>query len=191
MNTFKLLSMMTLTVVASYAQANNYIDEGSAALILNKNLGFNVKGFNYDQKQFPCDIDKVLIEKIVEKAKNDKLIVKTSGDSKVINKATIPVLAIDIDGLSLGDKGPKYGKNVDTALPSVKATVALIDKNSAEGFVTAKHSCAIATISEVTPAAGSSVLDLGGFGVTVCSATHKCLNDLSSDIIDWVKPQLP
>ncbi len=191
MKTFKLLSMATLTLVASYVQANEDVGGGSASLILNKNLGFNVKGFNYDQKQFPCDIDKVLIDKIVEKAKKDKITIITSGNSKVINKATIPVLAIDIDGLSLGDKGPKYGKNIDTALPSVKATVALIDKKSAEGFVTAKHSCAIATLNEVTPAAGSNVLDLGGFGVTVCSATHKCLNDLSSDIIDWVKPQLP
>ncbi|WP_158100530.1 hypothetical protein [Neiella marina] len=56
-------------------------------------------------------------------------------------------------------------------------------------MITAKHSCAISTIQQVSPAV-SSVLDMGSYGVTVCSATERCLNDLSKDIVHWVKLQL-
>ena len=53
-------------------------------------------------------------------------------------------------------------------------------------LIETKHSCAIATLSDLDPGA-SSVLDLGGGGISVCRALQVCLNDLTNDILRWVK----
>jgi len=55
--------------------------------------------------------------------------------------------------------------------------------------LTAKHSCAILHVNEVSPGS-SGILDMGTYGVTVCDATKKCLRELNNDVVDWVKPQV-
>jgi hypothetical protein len=55
-------------------------------------------------------------------------------------------------------------------------------------MVIAKHTCAIMTLNEFTPS--TNILDMGSTGTTVCSATRKCLRDLSKDVVEWMAPQV-
>src|SRR5690606_3336446 len=103
-----------------------------------------------------------------------------------IRNGVIPVVAIDIEQLVLNEEF-RFGSSSRSNLPFVQVTTALITGQGETGFVTAKHSCAIATLNELTPS--SNVLDLGTVA-TVCSATRKCLNDLSNDIVQWIAPQV-
>lgn len=163
-------------------------DATAPQLYLNKNLGFNVKGYNYGQSEFPCEVDAVLVDQIVKVAGAENIKVEATGSAAKLRQESVPVLAIDIEALALGTKEFTFGTEFRGQLPSVKVTAALINKAIPEGFVTASHSCAIATLNEVTPS--SSVLDLGSNGVTVCSATHRCLEDLGKDIVQWLEPQI-
>ncbi|MDQ2078428.1 hypothetical protein [Marinimicrobium sp. ABcell2] len=155
---------------------------------LNQNLGFNVEGYNYTQAEYPCNVDKVLVEKIVERGRSNGLRIEAVGTADKILNSKIPVLAIDIEAMVLGSDEFTFGTRSSSNLPSVRVTAALFDDNLPDGMVTARHSCAIATLNQLSPR--SSVLDLDAGGHTVCSATHKCLNDLSRDIVRWVKPQV-
>lgn len=154
---------------------------------INENLGFNVEGYKYAQEAYPCDIDKVLVKQIIERGDKHNLRIEAVGTADKIRNSDIPVIAIDFDALVLGSEEYTFGTESSSNLPSVKVTAALIDRNATEGYITARHSCAIAHLNELTPA--SSVLDLGTTH-TVCSATHRCLRDLSKDIVEWVAPQV-
>jgi hypothetical protein len=151
---------------------------------VNQNIGFNVEGFSYAQSEFPCEIDKTLVTSLIEQGNSRGLNMEAVGTADKILNGVIPVLAIDVEQLVLNEKY-KYGTRTKSNLPMVKVTAALI--TSPEKFVSAKHSCAIATLNEFTPS--SNILDMGTVS-TVCSATRKCLNDLSKDIVQWIEPQL-
>lgn len=181
MKTVSLLSLMSLFLsTVCFAQ-------GKADIYLNKNLGFNVEGFNYAQDKLPCDIDTALVDKIIERAQAKGLAMEAVGTADKIQNGEIPVLAIDIEGLALGSKEYTFGMKTTSNLPAVRVTVGLLNAASPNSVNTAKHGCAIATLNELTPS--SSVLDMGT-AHTICSATYKCLNDLSNDIVQWVLPQL-
>lgn len=155
---------------------------GNKSLVyINKNIGFNVPGYNYAQKEYPCDIDTVLVNDLIKKADKKDIQLEAVSTLEKINNGTVPVLAIDIEQLVLGDK--KFGTKQDSNLPKVQITAALI---KGKDMVTAKHTCAIATLYELNPK--SNVMDLSG--PTVCSATRKCLKDLSKDVIEWIEPQI-
>ncbi len=151
---------------------------------LNENFGFNVKGYKYNQSEFPCDIDKNLVALMLEDSKKAGIHMEAARTADKIRNGVIPVVAVDIEQLVLGSKEHTYGTQSQSTLPKVQVTAAVI---KGEDLVTAKHTCAIATLSELSPS--SSVLDLGT-PMTVCSATRRCLRDLSKDIIGWVAPQL-
>jgi hypothetical protein len=153
---------------------------------LNKNLGFNVPGYNYKQSEFPCDIDSTLVESLVKRSKAAGIQMEAVSTADKIQNGVIPVLAIDIEQLVLNEKF-RFGSTSTSNLPRVQVTAALIAKNLENGFVTAKHSCAIATLNEFTPS--SEILDMGTTA-TVCSATRKCLDDLSKDIVQWTASQV-
>ena len=154
---------------------------------INENFGFNVEGYKYEQSELPCEIDRVLVEKIIQRAPSSGLDVEAVHTADKIHNGEVPVLAIDIEALVLGSEEYTYGTHHTSNLPSVRVTAALFDKALPNGFSNAKHSCAIATLNELT--SSSNILDMGT-GHTVCSATRRCLTDLSNDIIDWVAPQL-
>lgn len=162
------------------------LDANAPLVYVNQNLGFNVKGYKYKQSEFPCDIDKVLVSNLVEQAHDDGIRLEPVGTADKILNGTIPVLAIDIEKLVLGDEKRQFGTRQSSKLPKVQVTVALI--KGKDEMITAKHTCAIMTLNEFTPS--TNVLDLGGAGTTVCAATRKCLRDLSKDVIDWMAPQL-
>lgn len=155
------------------------------SIYVNQNIGFNVDGYKYKQSEFPCDIDKVLVSNLVERAKTNGIKMEPVATADKILNGVIPVLAIDIEQLVLGNER-QFGTKQRSNLPKVKVTAALI--KGKDNMVTAKHTCAIMTLNEFTPS--TDILDLGNTGATVCSATEKCLKDLSKDIVEWVSPQL-
>lgn len=175
--------LFTCLSAANFAQAN----DSTPDVYLNQNLGFNVEGYKYAQSEFPCDIDTTLVAQIVERAQKKGIRMEAAGTADKLLNGEVPVLAIDIEALVLGSDEFTFGTKSSSNLPSVRVTAGLIDEDLPDGVVTAKHSCAIATLSQLNPS--SSVTDLGTTH-TVCSATHKCLNDLSKDIVEWVSPQL-
>ena len=179
--------LLSLTCAGAFSWAEPA--EPETQLYLNRNFGFNVEGYKYDQETFPCDLENKLVESLILQGSRKGLMIEAVGTSDKVFNSEIPVLAIDIDSLVLGSSEHNYGKRTRNTLPSVGVTAALILDYENAKYDTAKHSCAIATIQEVGPS-GSNVLDLGTYGTTVCSATHKCLGDLSKDIIEWIRPQL-
>lgn len=179
---FSLILLLPALAVPTLADATD-----APRIYINQNLGFNVEGYKYEQSKLPCDIDTVLVDKIVERGPKEGVQIEAVGTADKILNAEVPVLAIDIEALVLGSDEYTFGTNSHSNLPSVRVTAALLDKNLPDGFTSAKHSCAIATLKQLTNR--SDVLDQGTVE-TVCSATHKCLNDLSKDIVEWVVPQV-
>jgi hypothetical protein len=178
-----ILALLT-PLLATAEQPSQPLSAKAPLVYINQNLGFNVKGFKYKQSEFPCDIDKVLVENLVEQGKADGIRMEPVSTADKIRNGVVPVLAIDIEQLVLG-QNHQFGTERDSNLPKVQITAALLKgKNN---MVTAKHTCAILTLNEFTPS--SNVIDLGN-GVTVCAATRKCLKDLSKDVVQWVEPQL-
>jgi len=126
------------------------------------------------------------VSALVDRSRNEGIRLEPVGTAAKINNGVIPVLAIDIEQLVLGDQQHQFGTKQTSTLPKVQITAALV-KNKAS-IVTAKHTCAIMSLNEFTPS--TDVLDLGSNGVTVCDATKKCLQDLSKDVIGWIEPQI-
>lgn len=180
-----LVSVFVCPAFAVAAPESAPLDAKAPLVYINQNIGFNVKGYKYKQSEFPCDIDKVLVSNLVDQAKSDGIRLEPVGTADKILNGVIPVVAIDIEQLVLGNETRQFGTKQNNPLPKVQVTVALI--KGKDNMVTAKHTCAIMTLNEFTPS--TSVLDLGS-GVTVCSATRKCLKDLSKDVVEWVSPQL-
>ena len=180
-----LISALLCSVSTVAAPESAPLDAKASLVYINQNIGFNVKGYKYKQSEFPCDIDKVLVSNIVDQAKRDGIRVEPIGTADKILNGVIPVVAIDIEQLVLGNEERQFGTKQSNTLPKVQVTVALI--KGKDDMVTAKHTCAIMTLNEFTPS--TNVLDLGN-GVTVCSATRKCLKDLSKDVVEWVSPQV-
>lgn len=114
--------------------------------------------------------------------------IEAVGTADKILSSGAPVLAIDIEALALGGDKFTFGTRSSSNLPSVRVTAALVHDSLPDGFITAPHNCAIATLNELGPS--SSILDLDGGGHSVCSATHRRLNNLSRDIVGWVKLQM-
>ncbi len=168
---------------------SNGLANVNKTLYLNRDVGFNVQGYNYNQKQLPCDVDNFLVDDIAYRSVDYNLDIKTVGTGDPVPKSDIPVLAIEIDHLALGKKGFNFGKSKNSVLPSMQVTVALIRDEKFGGNILAKHSCAILTLKDVSPAT-SGILDMGTYGMTVCDATQKCIKDLSKDIVEWVVPKL-
>ena len=167
-----------------FATVTGHVTAAQPQAYINQNLGFNVPGYKYSQSEFPCDIDKNLVALLLEDGKKAGIRMEAVNTADKIRNGVIPVVAIDVEQLVLGSKEHTYGTESHSTLPKVQVTAAVI---KGEGLVTAKHTCAIATLNELTPS--SSVLDLGT-NTSICSVTRRCLRDLSKDIIEWVAPQL-
>lgn len=174
------LLQLTGFLAICFASLNIQADQ-TPDIYLNQNLGFNIKGFNYQQADYPCEIDKTLVLNLIEGSKKKGVYMEPVGTADKIFNGKIPVLAIDVEELVLS-KEFRFGSKASSNLPRVGVTAALI--KSKDNIVTAKHTCAIATLNEFTPS--SNVLDMSN-GTTVCKATQKCLRELSKDIVQWVE----
>lgn len=184
--TLALLTLALSCPLVALAEAASPLSANAPLVYVNKNIGFNVKGFKYKQSEFPCDIDKTLVSNLIDRAQTQGIRLESIGTRDKILNGVIPVLAIDVEQLVLGGEGRQFGTKQDSSLPKVQITAALV-KNK-DSIVTAKHTCAIMTLNEFTPS--SNVMDLGSNGVTMCSATRKCLQDLSKDVVEWIEPQI-
>lgn len=174
---FTLLSLSILSTFAVVA------GEEKPLVYINQNFGFNVPGFKYAQSELPCNIDKNLVQMLVKDGEKSGLQMEAVNTAEKIHNGSTPVLVIDIEQLALG-KDYSYGTTASDNLPKVQVTAGII---MGKELSTAKHTCAIATLNELTPS--SDVLDLG-VNLSVCDATQKCLRDLSKDIVEWVVPQV-
>jgi hypothetical protein len=185
------LSLLTLSLLfpclaLAAPESAPQLSANAPLVYVNKNIGFNVKGYKYKQSEFPCEIDSVLVSNLVDRAQTQGIRLEPIGTRDKILNGVIPVLAIDVEQLVLGGEGRQFGTKRDSNLPKVQITAALVkNKNN---IVTAKHTCAIMTLNELTPS--SNILDMGSNGVTMCSATRKCLEDLSKDVVEWIEPQI-
>ena len=183
------LSLLTLVAALplfAMAATEPQLGANAPLVYVNKNIGFNVKGYKYKQSEFPCDIDKTLVSNLIDRAQTQGIRLESIGTRDKILNGVVPVLAIDIEQLVLGGENRQFGTKRDSNLPKVQITAALV-KNK-DSIVTAKHTCAIMALNEFTPS--SNVTDLGSTGATVCSATRKCLQDLSKDVVEWIEPQI-
>ncbi len=184
--TLALLSLAFSCPLIALAEAESPLSANAPLVYVNKNIGFNVEGYKYKQSEFPCEIDSVLVSNLIERAHTQGIRLESIATRDKILNGVVPVLAIDVEQLVLGGEGRQFGIKRDSKLPKVQITAALVkNKNN---IVTAKHTCAIMTLNEFTPS--SNVLDMGSNGVTVCSATRKCLQDLSKDVVEWIEPQI-
>lgn len=181
-----LLLTLVLFPLLATATTEPKLTADAPLVYINQNFGFNVKGYKYAQAEYPCNIDKVLVENLISRAKAEGIRLEAINTIDKIQNGVIPVLAIDVEQLVLGDRERQFGTKQDSNLPKVQITAALV--KGKDNFLTAKHTCAIATLSQFSPT--SDVTDLGSNGITVCSATRKCLKDLSKDVVDWIAPQV-
>jgi hypothetical protein len=175
------LAVVNLLVCLGWASG---VAAAPAKVYLNESVGFNVKGYKYTQKTFPCEVDKKLIVSLLDQGKKQNLPMELVGTPEKLRNGTIPVLAVDIEQLALGKEGFNFSRSKNNSLPMIKATAAIITGGN---VVSSKHTCAFATLSEFTPA--SSVLDLGT-ATTVCRAMRKCVGDLGKDIMTWAESEL-
>lgn len=180
-----LVSSLLCSLIVTAADKPAPLDSKAPLVYINQNIGFNVKGYNYKQSEYPCDLDKVLVSNLIDQAHEEGIRLEAVGTPDKIRNGVVPVVAIDIEQLVLGSEKHQFGTKQNNPLPKVQVTVALI--KGKEDMVTAKHTCAIMTLNEFTPS--SNVLDMGS-STTVCSATRKCLRDLSKDVVEWVAPQI-
>lgn len=174
-----LCSLIIATLIPSYVHA-------APDMYLNENLGFNVKGYNYKQNEFPCKVDKLIVKQTLKRAKKKDWKIEATGTSDKIYGSGLPVLAMDINGLILGSEEHTYGAKSSTNLPSVRVTAAIIDKKYPDGLITEDLMCAIGELQDLAPPT-SSVMDLGVPSKTVCDVIEVCVKDLGKDIVDWVE----
>lgn len=181
---YQILALSLLVSVSAWAKEPT-TPKGAHAYI-NQNIGFNVTGYKYTQSEFPCNVDKMLVEAITKRGTKEGINIEPVATTDKIRNGVIPVIAIDIEKMVLGnDKDSQFGTKSDLGLPKMQVTAALVKGND---IVTAKHTCAIVTLQEFTPS--SDVLDMGTPGVTYCKAMRKCIRELSKDVVDWASPQL-
>lgn len=184
----KLLHGLSL-LCAIGASSGAWAESEAPLIYINENLGFHVEGYNYSQSEFPCDLDKSLVEQIIQRGAKENLRIEPVNTKEKLRNGRIPVLAIDIESLILGSEEFTFGTRSESKMPHVGVTAALIAEHLPEGFSAAEHSCSILTPNDLVPS--SSVLDMGTYGHTVCSVIRtKCLNRLSNDIVQWVLPQV-
>ena len=178
----KLLCVTLLSLCAAMPSAN--AQESKSLVYVNKNMGFNVEGFQYNQPVLPCNVDKRLVELLIVKGKNAKLDIEAIESKEKIENGTIPVVLIDFEQLALGENH-SYGTEANFNLPKIQITAGVLKNNKLQ---TAKHTCAIAALAPSS--LPTDVVKFDHPGVSICAEAQKCLEDLSTDIVGWLKPQV-
>lgn len=178
------ISILALTLAAPFVTAAS-LSADAPLIYVNENFGFNVKGYKYEQSEIPCEIDKNLVASLIERGAEKNIRIEAVKTADKIRSKKVPVLLVDIDGLILGGKH-SYGMKKSNDLPSIKITTALVN-NAKNTHTLESHQCSIMALHEFSPS--SSILDMGNTA-TVCSATRKCVKDLSKDLVEWLKSQL-
>ena len=113
-----------LVYVDAVAADEQPLNTNAPLVYVNKHIGFNVKGFKYTQKEYPCHIDEALVGDLIEQARVKGIRLESVGTIDKIRNGVVPVLAIDIEKLVLGER--KFGVRDNSNLPMVEVTAALV-----------------------------------------------------------------
>lgn len=170
------LCAFTTTINAKETEVDVYI---------NQNVGFNVEGYDYKQPALPCDIDKSLVDFVVEKSKSADIHMQAVTSKDKVQNGIIPVVLIDIEQLVLGDEH-NYGESTNSNLPKIQITAGVL---KGKAIQTAKHTCAIASTANNLLLPTDKITYHIPPG-SVCAEAQKCLKDLSKDVVEWLKPQV-
>lgn len=174
------ITLICLCTFSSNIQAN----DTKPLVYINKNIGFNVDDYKYQQPSFPCDIDKNLVDLMISQSDKSDLKMQSVETADKIKNGTIPVVLIDIEKLVLGEEH-KYGETSNSNLPKIQITAGIL---KGEVLQTAKHTCAIATLRD--PVLFTDVIVNDRPPVAKCEAVNRCLKDISKDVVEWLKPQV-
>lgn len=175
------ITLISLCALSSSIHAN----EQSPLIYINKNIGFNVDDYKYDQPALPCDLDKNLVDLLITESTKSDIKMESVETADKIRNGTIPVVLIDIEKLVLGEEH-KYGEKANSNLPKIQITAAIL---KGEDVQAAKHTCAIAMLSD-HPLMLTDVVTYNRPAVAKCDAVNKCLEDISKDVVEWLKPQV-
>ncbi|MGJ8681303.1 hypothetical protein [Paraglaciecola sp.] len=169
------LSVHSANINASALNSNIYV---------NKNIGFNVEGFKYQQPAYPCNVDTNLVDLLIKESKRAGLQMESVETKEKIQNGVTPVLLIDIEQLTLR-KNINYGNSKNFNLPKIQITAGLL---LGEDLQTAKHTCVSAAQDKLMLPTDRVVLN--NENILVCEEAKRCLVDLSKDVVSWLKPQL-
>lgn len=177
--------ILNVTLIGLGAMVFNInASEQKPLVYVSENIGFNVEGYKYKQAALPCEVDIKLAELLIKTGNKSGLTMEGVTSAEKIRNGKVPVLLIDIEQLSLR-QGETYGKSKNFNIPKVQITAAVL---KGEHLETAKHTCAITSADKFTMPSDS--IKLKTPGAPSCAAAKKCLNDLSKDVIEWLKPQV-
>lgn len=180
MNKLVQIALISFCTLTSSIQA----EETKSLVYINKNIGFNVDDYKYQQPTFPCDIDKNLVDLIITQSDKSNLKMESIDSADKIRNGTIPVVLIDIEKLVLGEEH-KYGETGNSNLPKIQITAGFL---KGKDMQTAKHTCAIALLNDSIST--TELITKNRAPVAKCDAVNKCLKDISKDVVEWLKPQM-
>lgn len=178
--------LLQITIISLCAFTTSISASETKPLVyVNKNVGFNIEGYDYKQPALPCDVDNKLVDLLVERGNKSNMNMEAVDSKDKVKNGSIPVVLIDIEQLVLGEDHV-YGKSANSNLPKIQITAGLL---KGKDMQTAKHTCAIATASNdlIKPTDKITYKLPAG---SVCIAVQKCLEDLSKDVVTWLKPQV-
>lgn len=180
-----IINMYLLGVCAISTGISAHASQNDKLVYINPNLGFNVEGYNYQQPALPCDVDKKLVDLVIKKGGKVNLQIETAETTEKIKNGTVPVVLIDIEELALS-KEHTYGDESNYLLPKIKITAGLL---KGKDLQTAKHTCAVAPSDNVA-VLSTDIVKYDHPGVNICTEVQKCLEGLSGDVVEWLKPQI-
>lgn len=178
----KLINIALLCACASISNVN--ANETKPIVYINKNIGFNVEGYKYQQPAYPCDVDKNLVDLLIKESTRSGLNMESIETKEKISNGKIPVLLIDVEQLTLKDN-INYGNSNNFNLPKIQITAGILKGTDLQ---TTKQTCVSARADSLMMPTDSIILNHGD--ILVCAEAQRCLEDLSKDVVAWIKPQL-
>lgn len=178
MKQFTLVAAVSAMFLAGCSSSPT-VSDTAKTVHLNKNIGFAVKGYSYEQEELSCNLKAALVEQLQKKAAQSNIkLVTTSKVSEL--KAADRILALDISELRLNSEDRDHVGHSMTE-PKLGVMAAFADQTSDNDIATIEKSCTAFTNTKALDGAAS-----GG----VCHQLLSCTKRLSAKVIDWLEPQL-
>jgi len=177
-STLGLLCVVVVGLLSACTQQSQ-LDESSPVVYINKNLGFAVKGYSYEQQGLVCDIENYLVESLVNAAAYEGIrleLVSTAQQTQ--SKARL--LALDIDTLKSGQNKRDFVGH-QAVEPELGVVAAYVDRDKGTDVLMSNHKCVAFSDQMGLDSAGSS---------SNCNLLRQCARRLSGDVISWLAPKL-
>jgi hypothetical protein len=176
----KLFNITLLSACALVATVN--ANEAKPTVYINKNIGFNVEGYKYQQPAYPCDVDNNLVDLLIKESARSGLNMESVDTKEKIDNGSIPVLLIDIEQLTLREN-INYGESKNFNLPKIQITAGILKGKELQ---TTKQTCVSARADNLTMPTDKIILNHAN--IQICAEAQRCLEDLSKDVVAWIKP---